>query len=72
MALFMYDDTEHLLRQLMKRFVKKSLIKEQTLLHTRRIRSRTGERGASPRPPEFEGASNSRNADRLPAIFGRF
>ena len=28
MAPFMYDDMEHLLRQLMKRFVKKSLIKE--------------------------------------------
>ena len=40
--------------------------------YTRRIRSRTDERGASPRSPEFERSSNSRNADRFPAMFGRF
>ena len=40
-------------------------------INNQRIRSRTGARGHR-RSPRVRGASNSRNADRFPAIFGRF
>jgi len=43
----------------------------QSEQNTRRIRSRTDDRGGIAEAPEFEGASNSRNANRFMAIFGR-